>query len=75
MPIGALAEISDGQMSIRGVVIAPDGTRVVRGATVGATADADRLGAAVADQLLRGGAGDILADVQRAHAAVEGIQP
>jgi hypothetical protein len=29
----------------------------------------------VADELLRGGAGDILTDVQRAHAAVEGIQP
>ena len=75
MPIGALAEISGGQLSVCGVVIAPDGTRVVHGATAGAMADADRLGTAVADQLLRGGAGDILADVQRAHAAVEGIQP
>lgn len=75
MPIGALAEISGGQVSVRGVVISPDGSRIASGAATGSVADSERLGAAVAEQLLREGAGDILADVQRAHAAVEGIQP
>ncbi len=75
MPIGALAEIDGAELSVRGVVIAPDGTRVVRGAATGPIADAERLGSSVADQMLRDGAGEILADVQRAHAAVEGIQP
>ena len=75
MPIGALAEISGGQLSLRGVVISPDGARIASGAATGSIADSERLGAAVAEQLLREGAGDILADVQRAHAAVEGIQP
>jgi hydroxymethylbilane synthase len=75
MPIGALAEISAGHLAVQGVVISPDGTRIVRGATTGSAANAERLGIAVADQLLREGAGDILAEVQREHAAVEGIQP
>ena len=75
MPIGALATMSGGQLTVRGVVISPDGTRMVEGNSEGAATDAERLGIEVADQLLRHGAGDILADVQRAHAAVEGIQP
>jgi len=60
---------------VRGVVISPDGTRIARGAAAGSAADAERVGIAVADQLLADGAADILADVQRAQAAVEGIQP
>ena len=75
MPIGALADVAGGQLSLRGVVISPDGARIARGAAAGSAADAERIGIAVADQLLADGAGEILADVQRAHAAVEGIQP
>jgi hydroxymethylbilane synthase len=75
MPIGALAHIANLELSVRGVVISPDGQRIVRASASGARDDAEALGRSVADQLLQGGAGDILADVQRAHAAVEGIQP
>ncbi|MGH9237163.1 MAG: hydroxymethylbilane synthase [Vicinamibacterales bacterium] len=75
MPIGALADVADVGLSVRGVVISPDGQRLVRASASGSRDDAEALGRSVADQLLRGGAGDILADVQRAHAAVEGIQP
>jgi hydroxymethylbilane synthase len=75
MPIGAMAEIAAGGLSLRGVVISPDGGRIVRASASGLSADAEELGRQVADELLTGGAGDILADVQRAHAAVEGIQP
>jgi hydroxymethylbilane synthase len=75
MPIGALAHIANAGLSVRGVVISPDGQRMVRASASGSRDDAEALGRSVADQLLRGGAGDILADVQRAHAAVEGIQP
>jgi hydroxymethylbilane synthase len=75
MPIGALAQIADGGLSVRGVVISPDGQRIVRAAAAGSPDDAEALGRSVADALLQSGAGDILADVQRAHAAVEGIQP
>jgi len=75
MPIGALADIADVGLSVRGVVVSPDGQRLVRASASGSRDDAEALGRSVADQLLQAGAGDILADVQRAHAAVEGIQP
>ena len=75
MPIGALADVTGGRLAVRGVVISPDGARIARGTAAGSAADAERVGIAVADQLLADGAGDILADVQRAQAAVEGIQP
>jgi hydroxymethylbilane synthase len=75
MPIGALADIANGGLSVRAVVISPDGQRIVRASASGSCDDAEALGRSVADELLQGGAGDILADVQRAHAAVEGIQP
>lgn len=75
MPIGVLAEPAGNELTVKGVVISPDGSRIVRAAATGARDDAERLGISVADELLRGGAGDILADVQRTHARVEGIQP
>ena len=75
MPIGAFANVSGDIIDVQGVVISPDGTRLARGAASGATGDAERIGIRVAEQLLSAGAGEILADVQRAHAAVEGIQP
>ena len=75
MPIGVLAEGSSEGLTVQAVVVSPDGRRVVRASATGSPVDAERLGVVVADELLRGGAGDILADVQRAHAAVEGIQP
>ena len=75
MPIGVLAEATGDELTVKGVVVSPDGARLVRAAATGSRADAERLGESVADELLRDGAGDILADVQRAHAAVEGIQP
>jgi hydroxymethylbilane synthase len=75
MPIGAMAELSDEGLALRGVVVSPDGDRIVRASASGSRADAEGIGRQVADELLRGGAGDILTDVQRAHAAVEGIQP
>jgi hydroxymethylbilane synthase len=75
MPIGALAELSADRLSLRGVVVSPDGTRIARAAASGPATDAEGLGVRVAESLLDEGAADILADVQRAHAAVEGIQP
>ena len=75
MPIGAIADLTGSDLVLRGVVVSPDGGRIVRASATGSAADAEGVGRQVADELLRGGAGEILADVQRAHAAVEGIQP
>jgi hydroxymethylbilane synthase len=75
MPIGILAEPAGDELAVSGVVVSPDGSRIARATVIGLRNDAERLGVSIADELLRGGAGDILADVQRAHAAVEGLQP
>jgi hydroxymethylbilane synthase len=75
MPIGAYASPTDGALVITGVVISLDGARAVRAEATGPADAADTLGAALAERLLEQGAGDILADVERAQGAVEGIQP
>jgi hydroxymethylbilane synthase len=75
MPIGAYATVSNGTLMLTAVVVAPDGSRAAHAAASGTVDNARAIGVDVAEQLLHGGAGEILADVQRAHAAVEGIQP
>jgi hydroxymethylbilane synthase len=75
MPIGALADVTDESLTLRGIVVSPDGHHIVRATATGSPAQAEAVGRQVADELLQRGAGEILAEVQRAHAAVEGIQP
>ena len=63
-PIGALATpIDELRLELLAAVIAPDGSRVVRGHAQGTRDDAAGLGAEVARQLLAGGAAEILAEV------------
>ncbi len=75
MPIGAHAHISSGSMTLTAVVLSLDGARALRAESRGAMAESRRVGTAAADDLLAQGADEILAEVLRAHAAVEGIQP
>jgi hydroxymethylbilane synthase len=75
MPIGAHATIVGMSMQLTGVVISLDGARAVRAEAAGAAADADELGSMLGERLLHEGASEILAEVQRAQAAVEGLQP
>jgi hydroxymethylbilane synthase len=75
MPIGAHAAMSNGRLTLTGVVVAPDGSRTLRAMASGLAGSARELGVGVAERLLRDGAGEILIEVRRAHAAVEGIQP
>jgi porphobilinogen deaminase len=56
-------------------VLSLDGAQAIRAESRGAASDAASAGTAVAEDLLSRGAAAILAEVQRAHAAVEGIQP
>jgi hydroxymethylbilane synthase len=75
-PIGALAMPAGGdELDVVGAVVALDGSRAVRAAARGPREDAVALGTSVGEQLLAQGADDILAEVQRAQGAVEGIQP
>jgi hydroxymethylbilane synthase len=75
MPIGAYAAVGEATLDITAVVISLDGARAVRAEASGVPANALALGAEVAERLLAQGASEILADVQRAQAAVEGLQP
>lgn len=75
MPIGAYASIAGSDMRMTAVVTSLDGSRAVRAGVAGAAAAAETVGVDAAERLLAQGAGDILADVERAHASVQGLQP
>ncbi|RUO79878.1 hydroxymethylbilane synthase [Idiomarina tyrosinivorans] len=63
VPIGAYAEIHDQQLFLRGVVGSPDGKTLLQDDISGSTADPEALGIALAEKLLKQGAGEILAAV------------
>lgn len=65
VPLGGFAELSGTQLRLRGLVGAPDGSKVVRGETAGPATDAEALGIALAEDLKRQGAADILAALDR----------
>jgi hydroxymethylbilane synthase len=60
VPIGGYAELRGEQLRLRGLVGAPDGSRIVRGEIEGAAAEAEALGHRLAQELLARGAGAIL---------------
>ncbi|MFN2446884.1 MAG: hydroxymethylbilane synthase, partial [Vicinamibacterales bacterium] len=64
MPLGAFAEIDGATLHITGVVITPDGSRLVRDVARGPRDDAAAIGIALAESLLRSGAGAILDGVR-----------
>ncbi|BAU47083.1 porphobilinogen deaminase [Sulfurifustis variabilis] len=63
VPIGGYAELADGELRLRGLVGDPDGSRIVRGEMRGPASEAERLGAALAHDLLARGARTILDQV------------
>jgi hydroxymethylbilane synthase len=63
VPIGAHAEIEGDSLRLIGVVIAPDGDRMVRKGDRGAVADAAEIGRRLGEALLMDGAREILAQV------------
>jgi len=60
LPIGALAVAELSQLRLSGAVVVPDGSRHLRGALAGDAADAVTLGKALAAQLLKQGAKELL---------------
>ena len=74
-PIGAIAECDGTTLDLRGVVASLDGTRAVRGRLRGDCPAANDVGCRLADQLIRDGALEILEEVRRMQAPVDGIQP
>ncbi|KOQ95432.1 hydroxymethylbilane synthase [Pluralibacter gergoviae] len=63
VPIGSYAELIDGDVWLRALVGAPDGQRVVRGERRGPVDQAQALGVSLAEELLNGGAREILTEV------------
>lgn len=75
MPIGAYAQPAGTELVLRAIVVSLDGSLAARTEVRGEAAQAEALGAQAAELLLARGAAEILAEVQRAHGAVEGLQP
>ncbi|HEY2453518.1 MAG TPA: hydroxymethylbilane synthase [Scandinavium sp.] len=68
VPIGSYAELTNGEIWLRALVGAPDGSQMVRGERRGPADDAEKLGISLAEELLNNGARDILADVYNGEA-------
>src|SRR6185503_4195735 len=60
-PLAAHAVDDDAGLKLFGMCGMPDGTRVLKAEVVGAAADAQKLGVALGEELLRQGAAEILA--------------
>ncbi|HJQ70004.1 MAG TPA: hydroxymethylbilane synthase [Blastocatellia bacterium] len=60
VPIAALARVEGDQVSLEGLVAAPDGSQIIRGRERGSAAESELIGQTLADQLLRRGAGRLL---------------
>ena len=75
VPLGAVALPIGQELELYAVVVSLDGTRAVRARARMRADDPARLGAEVARRLIEDGAREILDDVHRAMAPVEGIQP
>ncbi|MBK0096888.1 hydroxymethylbilane synthase [Erwinia sp. S63] len=63
VPIGSFAVLEDNQLWLRGLVGSPDGQQIVVGERRGPRENAVQMGISLAEELLDGGARDILRDV------------
>jgi hydroxymethylbilane synthase len=66
VPIGAYATVSRGRIQLLGLVASPEGTEVIRGASIGPISEAESLGRALGKDLLERGARRILEAVYSA---------
>ncbi|TCL05076.1 hydroxymethylbilane synthase [Sodalis ligni] len=67
VPIGSYAEIHGDRLWLRALVGSPDGSRVIRAQRSAPLAEAQALGEALAEELLRDGAREILDQVYRGN--------
>lgn len=65
VPLGGLAEISDGVLRLRGFVSSVDGVRVVRSEVSGQPGEAEQIGTELALRLIGMGADKILAELEQ----------
>ena len=60
VPVGALAELSEGVLTLRAAVYSHDGRQQVFGSRSGAGEQAESLGVALGDELIQRGAGELV---------------
>ncbi|MCD1126009.1 hydroxymethylbilane synthase [Jinshanibacter sp. LJY008] len=60
VPIGSYAELEGDELWLRALVGAPDGSKMIRGERRGPASDAEKMGIALAEELLSQGADEIL---------------
>lgn len=65
VPLAGFAEIGGGQLRLRGLVGAPDGSRVIRDEASGASIDAEQVGLVLAGKLRAQGADAVLAALEQ----------
>ncbi|HLL82294.1 MAG TPA: hydroxymethylbilane synthase [Longimicrobium sp.] len=75
VPIGALGELRGGRLTLDGLVASTSGETILRASAEGAPEDAAGLGRRLADELLRRGAGELLAEIRREVPAARPDQP
>jgi len=73
VPIGALAGLDGGEITLDGFVASMDGSAYIRDVARGPAADPDAVGRALATRLLEGGAGEVLQKVREAAAVPGGV--
>ncbi len=61
VPLGGFAEVQGDKLRMRGFVATPNGSKILRAEQVGSLSSPEELGNDVADDLLKQGAGEILA--------------
>ncbi|MEI7842365.1 MAG: hydroxymethylbilane synthase [Gallionellaceae bacterium] len=61
VPLGGFAEVQGDKLRMRGFVASPDGSKMLRAEQIGNVSQPEVLGNAIADELLKQGAGAILA--------------
>lgn len=59
-PVGALADVADGELYLRAVVASPDGSVNIRKSAFGSPSDAEQLGSDLAAEMLADGAGAVM---------------
>ena len=62
VPIGALAQVDNGQITLRGMVASLDGVRLIKAEATGS--DPEAVGLEVANRLVELGATEILAEIR-----------
>ncbi|MCC3704718.1 hydroxymethylbilane synthase [Rouxiella badensis] len=68
VPIGSYAELEGDTLWLRALVGAPDGSQMVRGERRGPAFEAESMGISLAEELLNGGAREILQEVYQGNA-------